>query len=103
MIQKSQTALPWGRITGVLIVAVGLLWVTVRNLKIQNGDAPVNHAENKKSKGYDCLKDTPLPEAESRPLVDAMRWGLWELITCRSPWDQERRGVILTTTDVSIY
>ena len=71
MIQKSQTALPWGRITGVLIVAVGLLWVTVRNLKIQNADAPVNHAENKKSKGYDCLEDTPLPEAESRPLVDA--------------------------------
>lgn len=71
MIQKSQTALPWGRITGVLIVAIVLLWVTVRNLKIQIANAPVNHAGEKTSKGYDCLKDAPLPEAESRPLVDA--------------------------------
>ncbi|MDA1232706.1 MAG: hypothetical protein O2856_18195, partial [Planctomycetota bacterium] len=71
MIQKLQAALPWGRIIGVLLVAIMVLAVSALNLKTQIANAPVNHAGEKKSKGYDCLKDAPLPEADSRPLVDA--------------------------------
>ena len=71
MIQKLQAALPWGRIIGVLLVAIMVLSVSALNLKTQIANAPVKHAGEKKSTGYDCLKDAPLPEADSRPLVDA--------------------------------
>lgn len=71
MVQNSQTTLPWGRITCVVIVTIVVLAVSARNLSIQIANAPVNHGGAEISNGYNCPKDAPLPEGESNSLQDA--------------------------------
>lgn len=71
MNQESQTAIPWWRITGVAIVAVALVLLNAHHLRTQLANSPASTADATKPNGYDCAKDTPLPAAESNPLLDA--------------------------------
>jgi len=71
MNQKSHSPLPIGRILTVLIAAVVLLTVAVRNLKTQIANSPEPVVEDSRKSGYGCPEDAPLQEPSYRPLRDA--------------------------------